>query len=413
MNPFTLMLSIFLMLLMYFLFLRGEYLFMDNKGIFNKKKFYFLLFVFLIRFPGFALSNGDIQVLMDLTQYTIRFGYPYVKGLPLFISYWSEHNPLYMYVCHPPLAFYLYAPVVAALGYASVVFTIAIFLLGLNVLWNYLEENNKDPLIPSLLYATFPLFLLESMTSMSLNILLMGVLMVGIVSYLEYEGGGSRDKLLKAIISFSVAPLIEYSAIIFLFFFSLYFLHRERKNAIIPLIVIWLPFLLWNLFAGFPIFHSYAFHYTKEHHFDEGLPYGEAVRGYYYVHKNAILPYYLMDNEFFAFINFAIFLNGNLLLIGNRRRKWNSIIIFSILTQLLLLTYYAVIGYQSHPLANFARYIIPSAFLIVPFSLRTEFNRKWKLIAFAVLAINMLFLFSLIVNGGFRWVTLYWRFVGN
>jgi len=404
---------------MYFLFLRGEYLLMDNKA-FKVKKFYFLLFAFLIRFPGFALVNGDVQVLMYLTEYTIRFGYPYVKGLPLYASYWSEHNPLYMYVCHPPLTFYLYAPVVAIIEYASVIFTIGLFMLSLNVFWNYLERNNKNPLIPSLLYATFPLFLIESMTSISLNILLISVLMVGIVNYLEYERGKSRNNLMKAVISFSIAPIIEYSAILFLFFFSIYFLHREihflhreRKNAIILLIVIWFPFLLWNIFAGFPIFHSYAFHYTKEHHFDDNLPYKEAVREYYDQHENAVLPYYLMDNEFFAFINFAIFLNGNLLLIGNGRRKWNLIILLSILTQLLLLTYHAVIGYQSHPLANFARYIIPSAFLIVPFSLRTRFNGKWKLIALIVLAINLLFLLSLIINGGFRWVTLDWRFAGN
>ncbi|OYT42212.1 MAG: hypothetical protein B6U86_00775 [Candidatus Altiarchaeales archaeon ex4484_43] len=97
------------------------------------------------------------------------------------------------------------------------------------------------------------------------------------------------------------------------------------------------------------------------------------------MHESAIFPYYFMDNEFFAFINFVIFLNGNLLLLGNRRgRGWNCVIFLTISTQLLLLTYYAVIGYQSHP------------------------------IAIALIILNIILNLLLVVNGGFQWVTVRW-----
>lgn len=410
MNQIVIISGILLILLIYYIFFRNEYLF-DFTEKRRNRKFWVLLVVLVIRLIAIYFTNGDIYILLKLTETTIEKGYPYVAGLPTYVSYWSDHNPLDIYVCHPPLVFYIYSPVIALLGHGSMIFTTFLFLLSLHVIWNWFERNNKDPLIPCLLYGTFPLFYLESLTHISMNITLIAILSVGITSYLDYEKSKDISRLKKAVLCFALAPMIEYSAILFLGFFSIYFILEERfrNKAIIILFIIWLPFISWTLFTDFSVFHSYAFTYTREHHFDENLSYGEAVRKYYSMHESAIFPYYFMDNEFFAFINFVIFLNGNLLLLGNRRgRGWNCVIFLTISTQLLLLTYYAVIGYQSHPLANFARYIIPSAFLIVPFSLRTEFDNKWRLIAIALIILNIILNLLLVVNGGFQWVTVRW-----
>lgn len=400
--------GILLFSLLYYLFFRNEYFTSSRSGT---KKLWVLAAVFFIRLVALYFTNGDVYVLQELTKTTIERGYPYVGGLPTYVSYWSDHNPLGMYVCHPPLVFYIYAPIVALLGEASMIFTTFLFLLSINVVWNWFERNNSDPLIPCLLYGTFPLFYLESLTHISLNIALIAVLAVGITNFLDYKKEGDKSRLNKTVLCFALAPLIEYSAILFLGFFSLYFIltEKSKSKALIALFIIWSPFVLWNVYADFPIFHSYAFTYTSEHHFNESLPYGEAVRSYYRQHENAIFPYYFMDNVFFAFINFGFFLNGNLLLLGNKQKRgWNSVLFLAILTQLLMLTFYAVFGYQSHPLANFARYIIPSAFLIVPFSLRTDYPDRWKMMALALIFLNMAINLAVVFNGGFQWVTVKW-----
>ncbi len=416
MNQIMIIISgVLLILLLYYLFFRDERLFDSVEGQKFNTKLWVIVLVLGIRLVALYFTNGDVYVFLELTKTTMETGYPYVEGLPEYVSYWSDHNPLHMYVCHPPLVFYMYSPVIALIGQEGLmIFTVFLFLLSLHVLWNWFEREGRDPLIPCLLYGTFPLFYLESLTHISVNIALVAILAVGITSYLEYERTRDASRLKKACLCFALAPLIEYSAIVFMGFFSLYLILKRGLNnkalvTLVILFIIWLPFVSWNIFADFPIFHSYAFTYTHAHHFNENLPYGNAVRTYYSMHKDAIIPFYLMDTEFFAFINFAIFLNGNLLLLGSRQKRgWGSIVFLAIFTQLLILTYYAVIGYQSHPLANFARYIIPSAFLIVPLSLRWEFKNRWKRIAIALIALNIVFDFVVVINGSFQWVSMRW-----
>lgn len=399
---------ILLLAFIYYVYFSGE-----GKFSSSNKKYYLILFAVFIRLLASGFIETDNYTWLDYSLRTIEYGYPRIIDDPIWYSYWSDHNPLKIFVQHPPLAFYLYAPIAYVSDHASNLLNILFFTLSIHVLWNFLERRKVNPLYPTLLYITFPLFYLESASLFSFNILTISVLTVALVNYVEYNESKNKQNLWKTIFCLTAATLIDYTSILLLSFLSVHFLLKNRRNAlqvIVILTIIWAPFLLWNLYADFPIFHNFGFTYLQAHHMNDQLSYGEAVREYYSGHANKTLRYYLMDNPLFAVICLILFLNLNLLLIGrNKFHELKYVLLMSIILQLLLLTYYAVIKYQSHPIANYVRYIIPPMFYVIPLSLKNELTSRDKKLAYLITALNLILILYILTANHFQWVTIQWN----
>ena len=403
----TLLLTVFT----YYVYSRGEGGFATSD-----RKYYVLLFAVFIRLLAAGFIETDNYMWTDYTQRTLEYGYPRASGDPLYYSYWADKNSLNVFVQHPPLAFYLYAPVVGLSVHAASLLNMLFFVLGIHVLWNFLERRHSDPLLPSLLYLTFPLFYLESVSLFSFITLTMSVLLVGLVNYVEYSESRKPEHLSKMVFCFAAALVIDYTAVIILLFLSVHMLFKNRRmlrETAVVLAVVWTPFALWNLYTGFPMFHNYGFTYVFAHHFNDNLPYGEAVRQYYSWPSGGLSAYF-MDTPMFAAINLLIFLNLNIALLGKGRfQELKHVFAATAVLQMLLLTYYAVLKYQSHPIANYMRYIMPAAFCLIPLSLRGGFDGKYKRLAQATILLNLVFILYVLWSNQFQWVTVKWtRFVG-